>query len=133
MKVYEKILKLIEETNGVDPQQLHEIDGRVWCYLNGYNFAGVRHDRIYKVDEFQCEIEIFNGVCKLKYSSSRDALKKIRPKDYILEVCTANSWGTASLSGINNENFIECPFVCSEEMAELHVIIQAIAKERGEM
>lgn len=136
MKDNEIIMKMIEEVSPDDAAKLDEIDARVWCYLHGYKFAACKHDRIFVLDEYQCEIEKLNGVCFLKYTRSRDALKAIRPLnfEFPLDVLT-NGAGFVFGYGcpaFNNGTFLagyKKPLP-TEELAELHAIIQAIAHER---
>lgn len=134
---HEIILKMIEEVSPEDTAKMDEIDSRVWCYLHGYKFAACKFDRIFVLDEYQCEIEKLNGVCFLKYTRSRDALKEIRPNgfDYGVDRDDLNpsifvgfarqfdgkSWYGELFKG----------YCANEELAELHAIIQTIAFERS--
>lgn len=136
----DKILKMIEEVDPEDSEKLDEIDARVWCYLDGCVFAGVKHDRIYAIHpKTQCEDEIFNGVCTLRYTRSRDVLKAIRPEGWLVSVTPDIEYDWSGFKGwdasIQSERkcFQVVPDVDAlptEELAELHAIIQAIEYER---
>jgi hypothetical protein len=83
--------------------------------------------------------------CIRRYTRSRDALKAIRPKKWCFtvrglqynkksfasaisqEYTEADDWGEGIISKVPVEFAIEC---ATEELAELHAIIQAIEYER---
>lgn len=110
MKDHETILKMIEEVDPNDTAKLDEIDRLV--------------------DEYE-----WNGVSQLlyppQYTRSRDALKEIRPNGWVFTITSGNEplvWclkNGVQIKAVVNE-------FTTEELAELHAIIQSIAYERGE-
>jgi len=142
-----QILEMIESVDPSDTAKLDEIDARVWCYLESHTFACIKWDRIFVLDEHQCEIEKFNGICTLKFTRSRDALKAIRPEgwQYCMEHSPAIGFQCTLQDKMgspdNPPNIFKSPWYkagsggrtgLTEELAELHAILQAIAHERGE-
>jgi hypothetical protein len=119
----ETILKLIETVDPSDTAKMDEIDLRTAFFLEDKEFH---------------EWKGIGAVFDLKmrtlpsYTRSRDALKAIRPKGYILV-------GNCQ----NNPDEFRCEFLLNhkiptiyaygptEELAELHAIIQAIAYQRS--
>ena len=135
MNEAQKILDMIEAYHPdaeVSKEYLDEIDARVWCYLNGYIFAKQVYDKVYSIcQKTQCETEVLNGVCTLRYTRSRDALKSIRPEGWDIHIGV----GWANKGCTTNYTKIDAPLFTSgdlptEELAELHAIIQAIEYER---
>lgn len=112
-----EILKRIETVNPDDGRAMREID----CLVRLY---------VHRIPMFKSLVGI-----ALPYTRSRDALKGIRPdgwewymsqngtKNLFLFGCAADSIGT---------NQMQSPMLATEELAELHAIIQAIAYEREE-
>ena len=125
------LLKMIETVDPSNAAKLDEIDARVWCFLKGYKFAAAKHDRVFVLDENQCEIEKLNGLCTLKYTRSRDALKTIRPEGWTY-TAVQNRKETEGNDGWRVALGTACgtPFLPTEELAELHASIQAIEYER---
>lgn len=134
------ILQMIEEVNPGDEAKLDEIDARVACYLNTtyeQNFISMctRGNGVGFVFDY-VDLKGERGrrdqnLC-VRYTRSRDWLKKIRPEWDIKifnwgytnkkAVCDiANGKGVGFTSGIQQ----------TEELAELHAIIQSIEWERG--
>lgn len=120
------ILKMIEEVAPDDTDKLHEIDARVWCWIEG-------------IDPDQ----IFQGATKdypawkepvalaARYTRSRDALKAIRPEGYrtwavpyAKDFWQGHAYKREGTSVVTRE-------LSTEELAELHAIIQAIEYERA--
>lgn len=145
MKPHEKILKMIEEVDPNDTATLDEIDARVFCYLHKHNFAGLWNNIVYIRDtETQCELNA--GILGIRYTRSRDALKAIRPSGWLPLGCGNNSYGYSAIGCVsggfvfsiykpdpyNQNGFFKSPYLPTEELSELHAIIQAIAHERGE-
>ena len=68
-----------------------------------------------------------------EFSRSRDALKAIRPKGWFFAIrheglfCASPKW---DCKGSSKEKHLYGPFFPTEELAELHAIIQAIEYER---
>lgn len=134
--VVQDLLNMIENVSPDDTAKLDEIDARVWCWLSDYRFAGTRHDRVFVLDENQCEIEKLNGVCTLKYTRSRDALKAIRPEGWCFIGGMVGKYADMTATKLLPETpeFTAHQYdLPTEELAELHVIIQVIEYERGEL
>lgn len=135
-----EILKMIEAVDPSDEGKLAEIDARVWALirLDGdfkitFNGGSVyyRHNswpedaRTILHHSFEHE----------EYTRSRDALKAIRPKGW--NVCGHYACATAlgytfSLheAKAGGKQVIGSGMLKTEELAELHAIIQAIEFER---
>jgi hypothetical protein len=111
----ETILKLIEEVDPKDMAKLDEID--------------------FSIGKLLGKDPYHNGL--VKYTRSRDALKAIRPEGVNISICNFNGYyptdkWTCYLTSTKSGNEyqakgLELP---SEELAELHAIIQAIAHEK---
>lgn len=147
----QRILKMIEEVSPDDAARLDEIDARVWCYLRRYTFGCVEYylpstkagKRRFSYDD--------NGTYGLsfsqtKYTRSRNDLKVIRPKGWWLSINNGyenddpfahiqsffHTYKENYGSGISHDCPVNFSVNCkTEELAELHVIIQAIEYERG--
>ena len=127
-----KILELIETVNPDDSDALDEIDARAWCWVKNKN-----------IDE-HFELDAFNGVWVIskeikiqdnfQYTRSRDALKSIRPEGWAISGNYQYKWGLHTIFlykwGMENASF-ESKMLPTEELAELHAIIQAIEYERN--
>lgn len=123
MQEHEKILQLIEQVKPDDTAMLDEIDTYVIEFL-GLDF-----------NDCYCLIDSIRVPdAEYIYTRSRDALKAIRPDGYIR---IGNDDNDPSLFLCE---FITClpnmaefeAYAPTEELAELHAIIQAIAYERGQ-
>jgi len=137
----ETILKIIETVDPADTAKLDEIDVRVWCWLNEYEY--VPHDKIDKKNfcyrKYEGRDDLFFGSVGIeagKYTRSRDTLTAIRPEGWTVANIVqhaGNLWFGAVL-----EKKIDIPpypetkplLLPTEELAELYVIIQAIEQER---
>lgn len=132
------ILKLIETVDPSDTAKLDEIDARVWCYLNGHWFVGKMRKAAEDKTSFTyikkgTDATHWNTVsktenlyCAKHYTRSRDALKAIRPEGWTFEIIKhSNEMFSARYGDIINSNTQP-----TEELAELHAIIQAIEYER---
>lgn len=131
-----KILDMIEEVDRDDTDTLDEIDARTACYSLGIEYLS--HARSYDFESDQMALtartpmSIVN-VTHALYTRSRDALKKIRPDWWRLNTNVWPEGITCVLVKMGN-----CPDMVSphygslptEELAELHAIIQAIEWER---
>lgn len=137
----ETILKLIEAVDPTDADKLDEIDARVWCYINKKyfirsftygNVIGIGHG-----DHDTGTQLAQNYLSRPGYTRSRDALKAIRPDGWTWvastrdEGCHFNFYSPnpnhmRRLSAVHQSEFLP-----TEELAELHAIIQAIAHERS--
>jgi hypothetical protein len=121
----ETILKMIETADPADTMKLDEIDARVWCRLSDKRYHGTmpmwKH-----ANTIVCEDGTFEGPY---YSRSRDALKAIRPEGFgfDIEVSLIGHRCSATMPDTLNRFVANLP---TEELAELHAIIQAIEYER---
>ena len=116
---------MIEEVDPKNGKQLFEIDKAVIVYLNPEDADWVR-----------CSVrhEVTN------YCTSRDALKAIRPERVSITVtsypplehaaCTANFWSDVNAGPFSEHWAFKSPELATEELAELHAIIQAIQHNR---
>ena len=127
MQDYQELLKLIEEVDQKDTVAMDKIDRAVCLWL--------------KSPERRKRIE--NGIVGLyhipKYTRSRDALKAIRPEGWLFNICNLAEFFECELFTTEGDDpFSENAKVitfngksATEELAELHAIIQAIAYERN--
>lgn len=128
MKDHEIILKMIEEVDPKDTAKLDEIDGRVFCYIKELDplmkMPSVWPYPMWKDPTAQ----------RVDYTRSRDALKAIRPEGWFYNIGhnESNSGGlfACSMYSHTNSPLKNSPDLPTEELAELHAIIQAIAYER---
>lgn len=149
------ILKLIEEVDPSDKDKLNEIDARVWCWLHSHIFHRVDYAGLIKSCFYTRKNEIEENWYHMGYirgySRSRDALKKIRPEDWFPMALWMIDLGVTGeiyqctiikyilKSGIKGQDGCEYTtkeitsqiYCRTEELAELHAIIQAIAYERS--
>lgn len=131
----DEILKLIEEVDPSDTAKLDEIDARVDAYVSGRPFNGYDHKTgLYETIDG-------NEACEWNphsYTRSRDALKAIRPHQghSLFRLFNSDSWDTwqAQIAWYPTSvaKYCTSPHLPTEELAELHAIIQAIAYERGQ-
>lgn len=132
----QQILKLIEEVSPDDTAKLDEIDARVMTYLEGWEFKD--YVRMYNEERTHAfTLEESEILFTAHFTRSRDALKQIRPE-----------WWNVGHLGISQ--YDSCYYYCNiwtkkfdnpiefnvediktEELAELHAIIQAIEYERN--
>ena len=120
MSNQQTILTLLESVQPDDTAGLDEIDARVWKYLHPWSRS---------IDDIKADPLIE------KYTRDRNALKAIRPEGWFPLVARSFDENTYRLYG-----YIMCcesgkidtmPFLPTEELAELHAIIQAIAHDRA--
>lgn len=141
-----EILKMIETVDPSDKTVLDAIDKAVMSYLNQreYEWRDLdgdwgEHQATFVYWEADSEGTRYQVIGRV-YTRSRDALKEIRPEGWVFDhfvhrakceipellsySCTAYSprWGFESL---------ESEHLPTEELAELHAIIQAIEYERS--
>lgn len=134
----EEILRLIETVDPSDAAKLDEIDARVWCYLHDVNFLSIgKTDWGSTRFQFSCKChdEKQEELLLSSYyvTRSRDALKTIRPEGWFFFITNfdrEHSWFQAD-GHKETWDEISTPVCKTEELAELHAIIQAIAHERG--
>lgn len=137
---HEIILKMIEAVSPDDTAKLDEIDARVFEFLTRKETKNTWHPSAKKA------WIAFQWRWVPKYTRSRDALKAIRPEGWRFEMFFVwpdvgeeytykafNRKLGAKLDVINmvSDVFLECVSE-TEELAELHAIIQAIAYERSQ-
>ena len=133
------LLAMIEEADPKDTDTLDEIDARFWCWLGVQGFASGREridlsfDMLSKIPDGYAYINNFNNR-KLapKYTRSRDELKAIRPERWVVvikEIIKRGGW-VCSLRHLNTLYLVNNLAAATEELAELHAIIQAIDYER---
>ena len=126
----QELLTLIENVDPTDSAALDEIDARVMAYV--LNKAVVKH--VFEDDAFCYSIKGHTGVIH-KYTRDRNALKEIRPEEWMPTIlggwtgadCT-HVWFCKMYSG--GAGSLKSPDLPTEELAELHTIIQAITYER---
>lgn len=126
---HEIILKMIEEVSPDDTAKMDEIDRLVSEYLPTKNSAcfdcgwgTIISQKSYHGD---------NGTVQVvPFTRSRDALKAVRPnKQMMLTQSISGYWGCDIRKyPLEDEWFIG--IAPTEELAELHAILQAIAHER---
>lgn len=121
MKDHEIILKMIDEADPNDTAKLDEIDARVACFLENWDYEGA------KINSGISCIALAKHSDK-KYTSSRDALKSIRPNGWWFDIEMIGSEGVM-VTAYNDKTKLDHKDY-TEELAELHAIIQAIAYER---
>lgn len=127
MEDYKAILKMIESVDPNDTVKLDEIDMEVSLYLKPERRADlIRRKMIWYIPS-------------AKYTRTRDALKAIRPKSASITLYEMNNGGgfilgvRCVLEFMNGKKvFSPNKLLPTEELAELHAIIQAIAYERGQ-
>jgi hypothetical protein len=113
----QSILKMIETVDPADVEKLQEIERKVFCYLyltkDVIAVAMPEHPR---------------------YTRSRDALKKIRPHGYQFDIegIRHKYVATISKSPGSKKNIFFSEELLTEELAELHAVIQAVNYERAQ-
>jgi hypothetical protein len=135
-----KILEMIENADPSDRKTLDEIDARVHCYLQNCTYghggitipAGWTRGDIW-VEQPNTQFGGQNISAGPNYCSSRDALKQIRPEGWGVMVrqsapdkvdCFIHRFDLS----VGNRNAQNMP---TEELAELHAIIQALDHARN--
>lgn len=126
------LLKMIEAVEPSDTAMMDEIDFMVNAYAEC--LPSVCETLINSPRREQL-IKRYVGNEKRQYTRSRDALKKIRPEGWAWKVtdhfdCQERAGGSASAFCHAKHPNINTPVLPTEELSELHAIIQAIAHER---
>lgn len=147
----EEILKLIETVSLDDTVKLNEIDARVYAFLKLHNnfTVHIRGSAIYyRHNTWPEDVPnvLHHSFQHEKYTRSRDSLKMIRPEGWEFK-SAGRLIGNPENSNLWEWNFYHC-VLCqkdlknincyqvsfdkgkTEELAELHAIIQAIQFER---
>jgi len=128
-----KLLQMIETVDPSDTAKLDEIDARVWCFLNDRVLRFTEGKRRFRYT-LQCPLSMPPHRKRLNkeeyYTRSRNALKAIRPPVWSI-VNQAGDRGIYCNIVMDEKASFFCSCAKTEELAELHAIIQAIAYERG--
>lgn len=120
------ILKMIAEVDPADTGRLDEIDLAVGKYIGGNEII------VFLLEKAPSGIE----KPLRQYTRSRDALKAIRPDGYVFQTSgiVQDNHGKLewSFNWITKDYFMceDTPFFPTEELAELHAIIQAKEHDR---
>lgn len=120
------LLTAISSAKVDDERGLDEIDARVMAFLLNSNYQ--KH---FRNENGDIEVETGEEItdCVLEYTRSRDALKKIRPKGWRLEI---GEWTDGWKATLWKKLFwVGETYLPTEELAELHAIIQAIQHDRA--
>jgi hypothetical protein len=106
-----ELLKLIENVDHTDSDALDEIDYRVFKFIHGR--------------------AVPNRAAR--YTRSRDALKAIRPDGWFFQAGILGRGYECFAYRLKelDQDFFETTYLPTEELAELHAIIQAIEYERS--
>ena len=134
MTTAKEILKLIETVDPNDTAKLDEIDALVYAYFMNLEWkwkkpeGRIYHNKYWLYDAGRGEFK----QKPVRFTKSRDALKAIRPEGWLFYLCNfpkEHTW--FQFDAHHNRHTIE-QFPCfpTEELAELHAIIQAIEFER---
>lgn len=133
-----ELLRLIESADPSDSVKLDEIDARVWCYTRGNKIPFAEYFKHYNDGDYQAfRLGNTSMLYTPHFTRSRDALKAVRPDGWYKHSEEYNGRHRVCLT----QNASTFGQVCSpqmyvdgtlptEELAELHAIIQAIAYER---
>lgn len=129
MKDHEIILKLIEKVDPTDTAKLDEIDARVYLFLNPS--AWEAFERSSASGKPVISVTATEKVTAPEYTRSRDALKEIRPEGWGILIRQTPEGNDCFIHrfdlSVGNKNIHRMP---TEELAELHAIIQAVAYDR---
>lgn len=130
----QEILKMIEEVSPDDTAKLDEIDARVMAYLEGWEFKN--YFKMYNEERMQAfTLDEGETLFTVRYTRSRDALKAIRPEGWlfttgVIDIGKFVSMGHSPNEGFEKDYTLKSETLPTEELAELHAIIQAIEYER---
>jgi hypothetical protein len=146
MNNHETILRMIGEVDPKDEKALLDINARVWAFMNLNDDFKIHFDKegraYYRHNSWASEHQsiLRHSFDMPKYTTSRDAIKSIRPDGWFTEVRIftlkdLDDWGFRShiyqYKKTDGKIFsLESPPLVTEELAELHATIQAIAYER---
>lgn len=150
MAEFKKILELIENVDPNDTDALDEIDARVWLWIkNKGEFKSIEvtdvdpydqtYDKFIHIKDpvpsgFGYDISKYgwwtNGVGN--YTRSRDALKAIRPEGWQHNSeYYGNDYSFTMKKPYKNGLWLHSCWLPTEELAELHAIIQVLDFERN--
>lgn len=135
----EIILFLIEHVDPTDSQVLDEIDVRTHAFVFGYKLGMAESSFLAEPDILVAQRKDGSTVagCRaIQYTRSRDALKAIRP-DWKIQYEGCDTMFVFEMfkcipaaEDYLEEIEISSPYLPTEELAELHAIIQAIDHDR---
>jgi len=132
---YKELLELIENVDPSDTAKLDEIDARCLALFFGYKFESFGQSKINpnmkclkvsgnRIDE--------GSVCQQhlipQYTRSRDALKSIRPEGWNFTIQALQK--ACGCTAQKDKNLKWSNSLPTEELTELHAIIQSIQWER---
>ena len=127
-----QILKMIEDVDYHNKHDLDVLEANVWFYIFAEQYAPSIADFWDKQNPDKNIEWVMERRMSPQYTRSRDALKGIRPKDYMLDLVHHGDEYVAKLYARKNIKFDKTsPKLPAEELAELHAIIQAIEYERN--
>jgi len=144
----DKILEMIESVKPDDSDTLDEIDALSHLYISkdvvdcgkqifiDRGLWAVRKTKLLDCQMFRKKGSWFEVsdlfICGdfIKYTRSRDALKAIRPEGWVGWIWSCHAENSCKLN--NGVKFTNSPGLPTEELAELHAIIQAIEWERNQ-
>jgi hypothetical protein len=130
----QEILRMIEDVQPEDIAKLDEIDARVECFLFSAKHEYVNHKDDLLMYKHCTTGKIEPFFVRGKYTRSRDALQRIRLDGWKFEIGHSTDgldW-MCEMEHLIQDKLIFSPHLPTEELAELHCIIQAIEYERGE-
>lgn len=133
------ILKMIEEVSPNDTTKLGEIDAKVWEYVTGRKSTLRHKGSVSSPDGYWHSDDGATIDClPPQYTRSRDTLKDIRPHGWVTMLVEFDNGGgfilgwNCCLKNIQDKLVTSRPGTLpTEELAELHAIIQAIEYERS--
>lgn len=140
-----KILEMIENVSPDDTDKLDEIDARVYGFKNNINFIKFEEDEMigdfgddmkYGTTNWAVYEKLDGKTIKRiipQYTRSRDALKATRPEGFISSARHRPQQDSKVMFyfSMTDGAFDFCtPHLPTEELAELHAIIQSIQWER---
>lgn len=130
MSQAQKILKMIESVDPSDTDTLDEIDARVFYYLAEDDPDAFWDDNGKLTPAFRDDLN--KGVPFTPHTRSRDALKTIRPEGWLSGFVQYPTGYKYIIEHKDSGLVIRGREMPTEELAELHAIIQAIEWERSD-
>ncbi len=132
----EKLLKMIEDVDPDDSDTLDEIDARFWCFSNGEVFEKAKRKYVGSalgdcicINFYHPDAGHGNGFTTIReyYTRSRDVLKAARLKDWTYSSHQNRKGFEYPKLGwvVSLGSVCRSPILPTEELAELHAIIQA--------
>jgi len=132
-----EILELIENVDPEDSDTLDEIDARVWCYLERVNFLRITESLKHIEYKYRDSEKVWDCELKELYTRSRDALKRIRPRNVCVRIenvsfshkVTVDEWACYLVEypviGPDMEVHAYAQGMKTEDLAELYAILMA--------